>query len=144
MMALSGQLPELNQNEIDHLILCAIRHLIHTGFFYAGTEPGTVRSWNEWQVMTAWPDIPFDPVSLIPDHPVRPVVKTLHVTWTQVALLGKGREAAWAQEASRNRSDGFSMVTIVLGNTLFISETLAPMTASCPITVSPPRIVAFA
>ena len=45
---------------------------------------------------------------------------------------------------SRNRSDGFSTVTIVFGGTLLVSETLAPIAEFAPITVSPPRIVALA
>jgi len=46
--------------------------------------------------------------------------------------------------ASRKRSDGFSIVTMVCGGTLFVTETPAPITAWAPIIVSPPKIVAFA
>ena len=49
-----------------------------------------------------------------------------------------------AQDASRNRSVGFSMVTTVLGGTLLLSETLAPMTELRPMIVSPPKMVALA
>ena len=47
-------------------------------------------------------------------------------------------------DASRKRSEGLSTVTIVFGAIcLFIIETLAPMTEFAPMTVSPPRTVAF-
>lgn len=47
-------------------------------------------------------------------------------------------------DASRNRSDGLSSVTIVFGATLFEIETPAPIRECLPITVSPPSTVAFA
>jgi len=37
-----------------------------------------------------------------------------------------------------------TLVTIECGGTLWVSQTLPPMTLECPTTVSPPRIVAFA
>jgi hypothetical protein len=46
--------------------------------------------------------------------------------------------------ASRNRRDGFSIVTTVFGGTLFVKETLAPITEFAPTIVVPPRTVAFA
>lgn len=57
--------------------------------------------------------------------------------------LGHDRFHASRQEASRNFSDGFSMVTTVLGGQLRVKETLAPMTELAPTVVSPPRTVAF-
>ena len=45
--------------------------------------------------------------------------------------------------ASRNLSEGRSMVTIVFGGTLRLSDTLDPIWEPDPITVVPPRIVAL-
>ena len=42
----------------------------------------------------------------------------------------------------KNRCLGLSSITVVPGGTLLVSHTLPPTTEPCPITVSPPRIVA--
>ena len=46
--------------------------------------------------------------------------------------------------AALRRSDTATFVTMECGGTLWVSQTLPPMTLECPTTVSPPRIVAFA
>ena len=45
--------------------------------------------------------------------------------------------------ASRNRRDGFSIVTIVFAGMLRLSVTLEPTCEPAPMTVVPPRIVAL-
>jgi hypothetical protein len=62
--------------------------------------------------------------------------------FVDIGRLSRDRRSTYT--ASRNRSEGFSIVTTVFGGTLFVNDTLAPITEFAPTIVVPPRTVAFA
>lgn len=65
--------------------------------------------------------------------------------WTPAEVEGRPAiDGTMLYDASRKRSCGFSIVTCVLGGTLLVIAQLDPMMELRPMTVSPPRIVAFA